>query len=75
MAVAIPPDLSNASGKFNKPAPNVALIIKKIVPIEPIPKIYIKMLNTLSDYANYLKKKKKGKKLYPSSVWIFLLYD
>ena len=39
-AVATPPDLSNASGKFNKPAPSVALIIKNIVPINPIPKKY-----------------------------------
>ena len=37
-AAATPPDLSNASGKFSKPAPNVALTIKKIVPNKPTPK-------------------------------------
>lgn len=40
IAVATPPDLSNASGKFNSPAPSVALTIKKIVPNVPTPKIF-----------------------------------
>lgn len=42
IAVATPPDLSNASGKFNNPAPSVALIIKKMVPKDPVPKIHQK---------------------------------
>lgn len=37
IAVAKPPDLSNASGKFSKPAPSVALTIKNMVPIDPTP--------------------------------------
>lgn len=37
--VPTPPALSKACGKFNSPAPKVALTIKKIVPKTPAPKI------------------------------------